>query len=108
MDILEIETSLGPCLSHMTSSRKREDSVKAMTFLQFKCHQSLCGFPVTVLLISLLVSSSTSYRLLSSISFPSLLVHTVTDDGFSSRLASFLLFFQEKNLLPAPPIQVHE
>jgi len=64
--------------------------------------------PVTVLLISLLVSSFTSYRLLSSISFPSLLVHTVTDDGFSSRLASFLLFFQEKNLLPAPPIQVHE
>ena len=49
-----------------------------------------------------------SYRLLSSISFPSLLVQTVTDDGFSSRLASFLLFFQEKNLLPAPPVQVHE
>ncbi|ELR44497.1 Anoctamin-4 [Bos mutus] len=46
--------------------------------------------------------------LLSSISFPSLLVQTVTDDGFSSRLASFLLFFQEKNLLPAPPVQVHE
>ncbi|KAH0616784.1 hypothetical protein JD844_028174 [Phrynosoma platyrhinos] len=46
--------------------------------------------------------------LLSSISFPSLLVHTVTDDGFSSRLASFLLFFQEKNLLPAPPVQVPE
>lgn len=52
MDILEIETSLGPCLSHMTSSRKREDSVKAMTFLQFKCHQSLCGFPVTVVNLS--------------------------------------------------------
>lgn len=59
-----------------------------------------------VLIVNLfLVSSSTSYRILSSISFPSLLVHTVTDDGFSSRLASFLLFFQEKILLPASALQ---
>lgn len=76
-------------------------------------HDSKCMpcAPTTLLTVNLSLVFFfffSSYRLLSSISFPSLLVQTVTDDGFSSRLASFLLFFQEKNLLPAPPVQVHE
>lgn len=44
MDFFEIETSLSACLSQLTNSRNREDIGKMMTFLQFKRHQSLCGF----------------------------------------------------------------